>query len=112
MRKVKSTVIIFLIIAMFLSVMQRVRDKKRAENHDLPEHVKKSPVSEALQELISTAGGIYLSLVLLISFLQIDLAEEWLILDVGMDPLAFISIIISVIQPLFSRLFHLAKGGA
>ncbi|MBS4031386.1 MAG: hypothetical protein KGZ63_08205 [Clostridiales bacterium] len=107
-----NTVIIFLIIAMVLSVIQRVRDKKRAEKHELPEHAKKSPVSEALQELIATAGGIYLSLVLLISFLQIDLAEEWFFLDVGMDPLAFISLVISVIQPMFTRLFHVTKGGA
>lgn len=108
----KSSVIVFLIIAVFLSVMQRARDKKRAEMHDLPEHVKKSPVSEALQELIATAGGIYLSLVLLVSFLQIDLPNDWFIKDVGMDPLAFISIVISVIQPLVTRLFHIFKGGA
>lgn len=108
----KSTVIIFLFLGIFISILQRVKDKKRAEKHELPEHVKKSLVSEALQELIATAGGIYLSLVLLISFLQIDLAEEWFILDVGMDPLAFISLVISVIQPLFSKMFHLSKGGA
>lgn len=108
----KSSVIIFLMLGIFISVVERVREKRRSEKHDLPEHVKKSPVSEALQELIATAGGIYLSLVLLVSFLQIDLPEEWFILDVGMDPLAFISIIISVIQPLFTRLLHLSKGGA
>lgn len=107
----KSHLIVLLLLAITLSLVQRVFEKKRSEKQELPEHVKKSPFSEALQELIATAGGIYLSLVLLVSFLQIDLAEEWFVFDVGMDPLAFISLLISVVQPFFVKLSRLIKGG-
>jgi len=94
-----------------LSVILRMQNKIRAESHKLPEHSKPSLFSEALQELIATAGGIYLSLVLLVTFLQIDLADKWQLYEVKIDPLAFIALSLALLQPLALRFYRLFKGG-
>lgn len=51
------TVVTLVVLSLFL----RIQNKKRVESHQLPEHTRPSLFSEALQELIATAGGIYLS---------------------------------------------------
>jgi len=101
----------FLLLAMLLSLRQRIREKRRVHKHEIPEHTKPSLLSEALQELIATAGGIYLSLVLLISFLQIEIADKWVFFDVSMDPLAMVSIILAIIQPFVLHVLTWLKGG-
>lgn len=92
------------------SLLLRVRNKDRAQSHELPEHSRPSPVSEAVQELVTIAGGIYLSLVLLVSFLQIEVADTWLIYGTKIDPLAFIALILAIAQPVAIRLYQLMKG--
>lgn len=103
------TGLLLIMLLLVISIFLRVHDKVRA--HEVPEHVNPSPISQAIQELIATAGGIYLSLVLLISFLQINLAEKWDVIGVDMDPLAFVALILSIIQPLSIRLINFIKGG-
>jgi len=100
------TVVTLVVLSLFL----RIENKKRVESHKLPEHSKPSLFSEALQELIATAGGIYLSLVLLVTFLQIELVDKWRIYEVKMDPLAFSALSLALIQPLTQRLYRLLKG--
>jgi hypothetical protein len=103
---------ILIVLFVIASLALRIHYKKRNESQQLPDHAKPSPFSQALQELLATAGGIYLSLILLVSFLQIDIADKWLIYDVKMDPLAFIALLLSIVQPLILRLYHYIKGGA
>lgn len=101
-----------ILLALFAgSLALRVRNKKRVESHEVPEHTKPSPLSQALQELIATAGGIYLSLVLLVSFLKIDLPEYFRLHTVEMDPLAFAALVLAFIQPLVIHLYSRIKGG-
>lgn len=69
-----------------------------------------SPLSQAIQELVGTAGGIYLSMIALISFLKIDIPERIAIINVSFDPLAFIAIAIAVVQPIIIRLFQKKVG--
>ena len=68
--------------------------------------VKSSPLSIAAQEIVATAGGIYLSLVMVVSFLKLDIPEKVSILDLSLDPLAFLAVLLAIIQPLF---FNLSK---
>lgn len=65
-----------------------------------------SPLAAALQEMVATAGGIYLSLVMLISFLKIELPNTVLLQGIAVDPTALLSIGLAIIQPLFFRLFY------
>lgn len=67
---------------------------------------KASPLSLAVQELLAAAGGIYLSLIMLLSFLKIDVPEKILLLGVVMDPLPCLAIGLAIVQPLVMRLFN------
>ena len=101
------TALLFIVLLITLSLVLRIQNRTRFNAHEaeVPEHAKPSPFSQALQELIATAGGIYLSLVLLVSFLQLDIADKWLIYGMKMDPLAFIALALSIVQPFISPLF-------
>lgn len=66
---------------------------------------KASPLSLAIQELLAISGGVYLSLIMLTSFLRIDIPERILIFDLAIDPLACTSIGLAIIQPLFLKIF-------
>ena len=59
-----------------------------------------SPLSLAIQELIAIAGGIYLSLIMLVSFLKISIPDKINISSVDMDPLAFVAISLAILQPI------------
>jgi hypothetical protein len=89
-----------------------MQNKTRLEPQEfqVPEHAKTSPFSQSLQELIATAGGIYLSLILLVSFLHIEIADRWLVFGVKMDPLAFTALALSLVQPVFLRIISFLKG--
>jgi len=102
-------ILYLLLVALVVSVMQRVRNKKRVYSQEYPEHAKLSPLSEAIVELVSLAGGIYLSLLLLVSFLQTDLPDRLNILGLEMEPLAFASLILTVLQPFLVRLLAFLK---
>lgn len=55
-------------------------------------------LASALSQLVGTAGGIYLSLELLFSFLKIP--EDWWNTSVYfVQPLAVVSLILAIIQP-------------
>ena len=60
----------------------------------------------AVQEIVATAGGVYLSLIMLISFLKIDLPPTVSYEGIKVDPTALISIALAIVQPLFLRLFE------
>lgn len=104
-------VILVTLLLLAFSVILRMKNKQRAESHELPEHVKRTPFSEALQELISQAGGIYLTLVLLFSFLKIELAQKWNIYGVEMDPAAFMALTLAFFQPIVLRMYRSVIGG-
>ena len=100
------TPLLLLLILLIFSLYLRMTDKKRNVVYSVPEHAKSSPFSEALQELIGQAGGIYLSLVLLVSFLQINIAEKWNIISLEIEPLAFLSLLLAAVQPLLLIIYR------
>ncbi|MDI6813373.1 MAG: hypothetical protein QMC95_09900 [Desulfitobacteriaceae bacterium] len=61
-----------------------------------------SPLSTGLAQLVGTAGGIYLALELLFSFLKIP--QDWWSDSVFVvEPLALISLFLAIIQPFVIR---------
>ena len=59
-----------------------------------------SPMSRAIQTTVGYAGGIYMTLVMLVSFLQIEVPDSVVIAkEVRVEPLAFIAVILALIQP-------------
>lgn len=61
-----------------------------------------SPLSTAIAQLVGTAGGIYLSLELLFSFLRIP-EDWWKPSTFPIEPLALISLVLAIIQPFAIR---------
>ncbi len=97
--------VIFLLA--LLSVRQRLANKRRRfqGKAELPLEPVTSPFSIALTELVGSAGGIYLSLVLLVSFLKIEIPPLIVIWRVALEPLALIALITAIIQPYIAGLF-------
>lgn len=58
-----------------------------------------SPLAEAMSQLVGIAGGIYLSLVMLVSFLGVDAPQKICFLDMLFDPLALLAILLACLQP-------------
>ena len=98
--------IVFIIIV--LSLQMRMHNKKRSANNSgdqLPLDPLPSPFVRAMTEIIGMAGGIYLSLVMLVNFLDLELPPKVNIFGLEAEPLALLAIIISIVQPIFKNLF-------
>jgi len=99
---------IIIIILFSLLVIWSVRSKiflNQRRQKDLPEVIS-SPVSQALTQILGTAGGIYLSLVMLASFLGLYVPEKILFWQWYIDPLAFFSLSITLLQPVIMRVLQ------
>ena len=66
---------------------------------------KATPFSAAVQELVATAGGVYLSVIALTSFLRLDIPEKVACAGISFDPLALLAIFVAVTQPWWQQLF-------
>lgn len=67
---------------------------------------KSSPLSLAVQELLATAGGIYLSLIMLVSFLKLTIPATISLFELSLDPLASISIGLAIVQPMIYKVLY------
>jgi hypothetical protein len=96
-----QVLIVFLIMG--LSLRRRMFNKKRSLGADLPVESVASPFSKALMELLSTAGGIYLSLLLLVQFLSVDIPALVNIFGLEIDPIALAAVLIASLQPFLAN---------
>ncbi len=102
-----AAVILFCVL---LSLTERVKQyRRRDKDWSIIGEAKASPLSLALANMIGVAGGIYLSLVILVTFLELELPAKVNIAGFNLEPLAAISITAAVLQPYFSRLYYFAK---
>ncbi|MFZ5645760.1 MAG: hypothetical protein ACOY46_19555 [Bacillota bacterium] len=92
-----------------LSVKVRLDNKTIKERAWDGSEAKQSPLSEALTGLLGTAGGIYLSLVMMFSFMEIKLPGKVQFFNMGLEPLAAVSFTLAIIQPFVMRLINLRK---
>jgi hypothetical protein len=99
-------VLLIVLIILALSTWQRINYFRKTLD---PMNSKVSPLSLAIQELVAMSGSIYLSLVMLVSFLKLSLPDTVLIYTVHIDPLALLAISLAIIQPLFLTLFSMVK---
>lgn len=60
-----------------------------------------SPMSRAIQETVGYAGGIYITLVTLSSFLQVDVPDRISLTEnFHVEPLAFVAVVLTILQPI------------
>lgn len=57
-------------------------------------------LSVEVKKVVSNAGGIYVSLALAAAFLKLDIAEQFHLFGIAFDPLAALSLVLALIQPL------------
>jgi fatty acid desaturase len=99
-----SAVIFLLLI---ISVRERIRLRSlREKDWSFIGEGKASPLSEALTNLIGVAGGIYLTLVVLTAFLELQLPELINLGRISLEPLAAVSIFLALIQPYLQRVLN------
>lgn len=92
---------VFFVLIVIWSVQSKIFLNRKRQK-DLPEVIG-SPVSQALTQLLGTAGGIYLSLVMLASFLGLEIPKQIFFWQWSLDPLAFFSLLVTLLQPLILR---------
>lgn len=94
------------LLALFLSVRERLRLKNRLLSgvEDLPVEPKSSYFTVAMGELLAIAGGIYLTLLVTVTFLAIEIPSRISIGLISFEPLAAISLLIAIIQPWVLRI--------
>lgn len=79
------------------------KSNKQKRIKAIPVKPKDSSLSEAIVELVALAGGIYLTLTLLLEFLGIKGLERAALWGVTFDPIAAISIVLALLQPFYER---------
>jgi len=99
-------VLLLVLIILALSVWQRIKYFRKTVDEN---KLIASPLSLAIQELVAISGSIYLSLIMLVSFLKLNIPETIIFLEFSIDPLAFLAISLAIIQPLFLKLFNALK---
>jgi len=100
---------VILALILIALIVWAVRNKvflKRRRNESTFEGAVDSPASVALGEIVAVAGGIYLSLVLVATFLKVDMPDKVNIANLAVDPLALAAIIIALLQPIFLGLYY------
>ncbi|MFZ5592538.1 MAG: hypothetical protein ACOY81_12130 [Bacillota bacterium] len=89
----------------YFSLRERVRLRVLRNKKGWDEQSSKvTPFSEALTNLIGMAGGIYLSLMVFFSFLELDLPSRVRILSLYVEPVAAVSFALALVQPFVLRL--------
>lgn len=108
----KVLLVLMICVTVGLSVWQRVvLLKKRNILDQVPDAPISSFLSEALAQLVGIAGGIYLSLILLVSFLEVDVPQKITVAGLTMQPLAFLALALAILQPIVKLLLvRLRKG--
>jgi hypothetical protein len=94
--------LLVLLVLIVLSLWLRVR---RYRDSIVGVETKSSPVAMAVQDLVATAGGVYLAIVALTAFLKLDMPDKVSLMAVAVDPLAVTAIVLAIVQPVFDRLF-------
>jgi len=92
---------VILLAAFFfiISSVKALKNKNRKILKQTPEEIIPGTISQGLTYLVGVAGGIYISLIALTSFLKIVFPKSILLFGVSVDPLAVISFLLAVLQP-------------
>lgn len=96
-------IILIILLGLLFSLWLRTRCYRQLDD------VRISPLSQALQDLIGVAGGIYLSLIMLVSFLKLTMPEKITLYSMEVDPLALFSLCLGIVQPIVLNILKRVK---
>jgi hypothetical protein len=108
-----SYIFLFIVfLCIILAVREKIKSKKyKASSAGLPEEIKGSPISHALGEMVAIAGGIYVSLLLLTTFLDLNLPEKVNISTLEVDTIALLALFLTLGQPFILKVAKKLKLG-
>lgn len=109
MQLLGSLLFFFLLFFNLLIKLREKRSRYRLEGTIFPVEPTSSLLSQAIVELLATAGGIYLALVMGTAFLQIDVVQKLIWGELKIDFLAFFSIVLALLQPFILKIFLLVS---
>lgn len=98
-----SLLAVLLLVGLSLRERVRLRILRSKKGWD-EQSSQVSPFSEAITNLIGMAGGIYLSLMVFFSFLELDLPTRVRVLSLSVEPVAAVSFALALVQPFVLRL--------
>jgi len=101
-----AILIIFLAIMFVVTANEIVKSQKKKLFNQIPKETIPGAISQGLTYLVGMAGGIYISLIALTSFLRLTFPETVYILGVSVDPLAIASLLLALIQPWLLKLYN------
>lgn len=101
--KMDIFIILIILLGLLFSLWLRTRCYRQLDD------VRVSPLSQALQDLIGVAGGIYLSLIMLVSFLKLTMPEKITLYSMEVDPLALFSLCLGIVQPIVLNILKRVK---
>lgn len=104
-------IIVLLLIGLIVYAVRSKIYLRRRGAGDALENAVPSPASMAIGELIAIAGGIYLSLILLVAFLKISMPDKIIIFHMSLDPLALIALTIAIFQPIMLSIYYSIRKG-
>ena len=105
-----TALMVGLVILLILASLRERVKIRQTRNWDILGESKTSPLSQAITNLIGVAGGIYLTLVVLVAFLEIPVPSKVCLLWLSVEPLAAIAVFLAVIQPFMIRLLSVYRG--
>lgn len=103
-------IILFCFIALSLIERVRLRARAQADFNEVLGESKASMFSEAIGNLVATAGGIYLSLILLATFLGLELPTTVNLFNLKFEPVAGTSVMLALVQPFMQKAFNKLFG--
>ncbi len=93
-----------ILLGVYLAFLKRSLERNFRQMQQNPE-IKSSRFSLFLSDLLASAGGIYLTLVMLCSFLSIEIPETMFWQQLKFNPLAAFSVLMALLQPLIINLY-------
>ncbi|AGL01307.1 hypothetical protein [Desulfoscipio gibsoniae] len=97
--------VLIIVLLIVVSVRERIKwQSMRDKNWEVIGDAKSSPLSQAITGMVGTAGGIYLSLILMQTFLELQVPRYVHVSGISLEPLATFSIALAIIQPFAMRL--------
>ncbi|MHB1125542.1 MAG: hypothetical protein ACYC2T_01080 [Bacillota bacterium] len=101
--------ILLLLALLYWAAMMRTRTGGMFRQDKIPDRLTPSPLSRSMGELVGLAGGIYVSLLVLVTFLEISLPDRIDFMGMNMEPLALIALSIAIIQQVLLSTWGLIK---
>lgn len=108
-----TATLLFLLILALIAFSIRERTRLRASRfRNLKSwelEPRPTPLSEAMLSLLGVAGGVYLALIMLFTFLEVSLPNKIKLGGVEVEPLAAFAIGLAIVQPFVLRLWEMVR---